>query len=61
MSTAANVDPTDEGYRELFNKLEYARHREKQSRKRYQLVAAPAWESLALRMEKVRRVGDEMQ
>jgi len=52
MSTATSSDPTDEGYRELFNKLEYARHREKQSRKRYQLVAAPAWEALALRMEK---------
>ena len=54
-SATSDADPsTDEGYRELFNKLEYARHREKQSRKRYQLVAAPAWEDLALRMEKVR-------
>jgi len=38
-------------YYRRWNRLEYARHREMQSRKRYQLIAAKEWEGLALDLE----------
>ena len=44
-------DNDDDAYRLRWNKLEYARHREQQSRKRYQIVSAKEWESLALGLE----------
>ena len=44
-------DNDDDSYRLRWNKLEYARHREQQSRKRYQIVSAKEWESLALGLE----------
>uniref|UniRef100_A0A7S2DHP0 Phosphoribosyltransferase domain-containing protein n=1 Tax=Octactis speculum TaxID=3111310 RepID=A0A7S2DHP0_9STRA len=50
-SMVPGAERTDE-YRALINKLEYARHRESQTRKRYQIIACPAWEELAIGMER---------
>uniref|UniRef100_A0A7S2R758 Phosphoribosyltransferase domain-containing protein n=1 Tax=Rhizochromulina marina TaxID=1034831 RepID=A0A7S2R758_9STRA len=40
-----------ESYRVLWNRLEYARHRDTQSRKRYQIISAEIWEDMALNLE----------
>ena len=52
-SEAMQQDDEDakHNYKLMWNKLEYARHREVQSRKRYQIIAAEAWEGMAEQLE----------
>ena len=50
-SGVAGGDNAKHNYKLMWNKLEYARHREVQSRKRYQIIAAEAWEGMAEQLE----------
>jgi len=51
LAADSTLAPETTDYRTMWNKLEYARHREMQSRKRYQVIAAKEWEGLSLNLE----------